>query len=283
MPRKCLQIQIGNKIENNRSVSNYRHYRFILIRKQYGCKKITDVTDVTDVTVLIQNGIGVIMVGCWTCCVGVVWCGVFCVCVEMVVMCAVCGVLFCLCVYMWCCVLCGMCDVCVHVVVWCCVVLACCREHVVVLVVRVCVCGVWCGVRVVVGVWCGLVCVCECLECGTAWCAEKPPRAHVQHASVCSFKTPPCVAARRPHVFNMRASCRFTRRRFETTHGGVLDMSTGEGGRGALSLSLSVLASFFTSFSSSFFSLLFSLLSFFLFLFSSLFSLLSLFSPTNTV
>ena len=55
--------------------------------------------------------------------------------------------------------LCVLCDVCVHVAVWCCVVLACCREHVVVLVVRVCVCGVWCGVRVVVGVWCGLVCV----------------------------------------------------------------------------------------------------------------------------
>ena len=27
--------------------------------------------------------------------------------------------------------------------------------------------------------------------------------------------------------FNMRASCRYTRRRFETTRGGVLDMSTG--------------------------------------------------------
>ena len=92
-------------------------------------------------------------------------------------------------------VLCGMCDVYVHVVVWCCVVLACCREHVVVLVVRVCVCGVWCGVRlvwsvcvVVFGVRCG-VCVwfgvCECVGCGTAWCAEKPP--------VLMSSTPPCV------------------------------------------------------------------------------------------
>ena len=69
-----------------------------------------------------------------------------------------------------------------------CVVLACCREHVVVLVVRVCLWGVvWCacGVRVVVFgvrvVWCA----CECVGCGTAWCAEKIPRAHVQHASVC--------------------------------------------------------------------------------------------------
>ena len=54
-----------------------------------------------------------------------------------------------------------------------------------------------------------------------------PPRAHVQHASVCSFKTPSCEATRRPHVEHMRASCRYTRRRFESTHGGVLDMSTG--------------------------------------------------------
>ena len=29
---------------------------------------------------------------------------------------------------------------------------------------------------------------------------ESPPRAHVQHASVCSFKTPSCEATRRPHV-----------------------------------------------------------------------------------
>ena len=55
---------------------------------------------------------------------------------------------------------------------------------------------------------------------------ERLHRAHVQHASVCSFNTPPCVPAKRPHVFNMRASCRYTWRRFECTHGGVLDMST---------------------------------------------------------
>ena len=45
-------------------------------------------------------------------------------------------------------------------------------------------------------------------------------------------KTPPCAPARRPHVFNMRASCRYTRRRFETTHGSVQDMSTAGGGGG---------------------------------------------------
>ena len=54
-----------------------------------------------------------------------------------------------------------------------------------------------------------------------------PLRAHVQHASVCSFKTPSCEATRPPHVEHMRASCGYTRRRFESTHGGVLDMNTG--------------------------------------------------------
>ena len=29
-------------------------------------------------------------------------------------------------------------------------------------------------------------------------------RAQVQHASVCTLKRPPCVPAKRPHVFNMR-------------------------------------------------------------------------------
>ena len=151
-----------------------------------------------------------------------------------------------------------------------------------------CACALrwWC---VCVSVACGVVCV-WLLACGVVWCvcvcvnvwsvarlgARKTPptRAHVQHASVCSFKTPPCVAARRPHVFNMRASCCFTRRRFETTHGGVLDMSTeGRGG----SLSLPFCPCFFLYF-----------VLFLLLLFSSLFSsflLFSspLFSPTNTV
>ena len=58
-----------------------------------------------------------------------------------------CGVLFFVRMYM-----CAVCGVLFFVVVWCCVVLACCREHVVVLVVRVSVCGVWCGV-VCVNVW----------------------------------------------------------------------------------------------------------------------------------
>ena len=73
---------------------------------------------------------------------------------------------------------------------------------------------------------------------------------------------------------HMRASCRFTRRRFETTHGGVLDMSTGggEGGGGALSLSsfLSLLLSLLRSLPPPPFLFLFSLSLLFSLLFSSL-------------
>ena len=55
---------------------------------------------------------------------------------------------------------------------------------------------------------------------------REAPRAQVHHVSVCTFKRPPCVLAKCPHVFNMRAFCRYTRRRFECTHGGV-NLSTG--------------------------------------------------------
>ena len=44
---------------------------------------------------------------------------------------------------------------------------------------------------------------------------------------VCRFKTLPCVPAKRAHVFNMRALCQYTRRRFERTHGGILNLHTG--------------------------------------------------------
>ena len=40
-------------------------------------------------------------------------------------------------------------------------------------------------------------------------------------------KRPPCVLAKRPHMFNVMAFCRYIRRRFECTHGGVLNLSTG--------------------------------------------------------
>ena len=46
---------MGNKIENNRPVSNYRRYSFIIIRKKSWPHEITDVTGVTGVTVLIQK------------------------------------------------------------------------------------------------------------------------------------------------------------------------------------------------------------------------------------
>ena len=38
---------------------------------------------------------------------------------------------------------------------------------------------------------------------------------------------PPCVPAKRPHVFNMRAFCWYTRKRFEPTHGGRFEPSHG--------------------------------------------------------
>ena len=43
---------------------------------------------------------------------------------------------------------------------------------------------------------------------------------------VCRFKTSPCVPGKRPHVLNMRAFSRYTRRRPERTHGGVLNLHT---------------------------------------------------------
>ena len=53
-------------MENNRPVSNYRHYSLKLNRKRYGGRKITDVTGVTIVAVKNKNVL---------CCV-LVWCGV---------------------------------------------------------------------------------------------------------------------------------------------------------------------------------------------------------------
>ena len=64
----------------------------------------------------------------------------------------------------------------------------------------------WCGVVLCCFVWCGLAC-------------GKPLRVQIQNASVCAFKTPPCVTGKRPHVLNMRAFSRYTRRRLERTHG----------------------------------------------------------------
>ena len=58
-------------------------------------------------------------------------------------------------------------------------------------------CVFWCcGVNVVL--WCCVFC-CFCVVwCGLA--CGKPLRLCVQNASVCAFKTPPCVPGKRPHV-----------------------------------------------------------------------------------
>ena len=66
----------------------------------------------------------------------------------------------------------------------------------------------------------------------------------IQNASVCAFKTPPCVPGKRPHVLNMLAFSGYTRRRLESTHGGFSAFSV------FLALSLpSVSPSFFLFFS----------------------------------
>ena len=83
-------------------------------------------------------------------------------------------------------------------------------------------CGVVCSVG---GVWCGVVFVLFCVVwCGLA--CGKPLRVLIENASVCAFKTPQCVPGKCPHVFNMRAFSRYTRRRLERTHGGVLNLHT---------------------------------------------------------
>ena len=297
-PAKNKQLLIGNKIENNRPVSNYRHYRFIINRKQYGGKNITDVTSVTSVTSLIKK-----------CCVAF-WCGVVYVCVEMVVrMC----MLWCVWCVVFCVCTCGVVCGCVHVVCGvgfvctCGVVCGCvhvvCGVGVVCVHVLcvVCTCDVWCWCCVCTcGVVCcvGCVCVwCWCgVVCGEAWHAENPP--------VCTFKTPPCVRSGRLRVYRQRARMSKT-----GTHGDVLTVHTEafwtytQGVFSSLSspLSLALSRSFLPLLFSSHFSLLFSSLSplflfpflapfllrlllllLFVFPFYSLFSSLP-FTPTNTV
>ena len=51
----------------------------------------------------------------------------------------------------------------------------------------------------------------------------------IQNVPVCAFKTFPCEPTTCPHVQNMWASCRYTRERFERTHGDVLNAHTGGG------------------------------------------------------
>ena len=67
---------------------------------------------------------------------------------------------------------------------------------------------VWlCGWFVCLGLL-GLVCV-----------GGRGRGVYVERVSVCTFKTFPCVPAPSPHVSYMCAWCRYTRGRFERTHG----------------------------------------------------------------
>ena len=171
----------------------------------------------------------------------VVWCGMC----GVRVVCVVC----CACVLKWLCVcvesVSGVCAESVWDVRFVCRVLWC-----IVVCVSLCVVCVGAGVGVqcvVRGAWC---------VCGAAWHAEKNP---VCMTSPCTFKTPPCVPAKRAHVFNMRTFCRHTQRRFAPTHGDVLSIHTerregvrgggGGGGEGFLS-SLSPLFPLLSSLSS---------------------------------
>ena len=63
---KINTVTNRKKIENNRTVTDYRRYSFILNQKQYVRTKITGITGVTVVTVINTN------VLCWV----LVWCDV---------------------------------------------------------------------------------------------------------------------------------------------------------------------------------------------------------------
>ena len=52
------------------------------------------------------------------------------------------------------------------------------------------------------------------------------PRVLILNVSVCTFKTSPCMPAPRAHVFQHVGVVRYTRGRFERTHGDVLNLHT---------------------------------------------------------
>ena len=93
-----------------------------------------------------------------------------------------------------------------------------------------CVFGV-CVVCALVFVWCVcvLVCVLVCVVVSVVvvWHAENP-RLCIQHVPVCTFKTFPCVQATCPHLLYMLSCCRYTRERFERTHGVCSECTHGE-------------------------------------------------------
>ena len=146
----------------------------------------------------------------------------------------------------------------VRFVFWCCVLCMCIVGAGVGAQCVVCgVCGVcaWCVLCV-----CGVVCV-LCVWRGLA--RGKP--------LVCRFKTSPCAPAPRAHVEHMRAFYRYTRRRFEPTHGDVSNLHNRGLSLSLLSFSLSLVLSSLSL--PSYFSLSLSLLS----------SLLSSLSATMTM
>ena len=86
-------------------------------------------------------------------------------------------------------------------------------------------CCVFCVVCVVVWLLCGCCVVVVWLLC--VWCGTlKNRRVYIRNA--------PCVPSTRPHVLYMWACCRYTRRRFECTHGGRFECTHAGGvcGRG---------------------------------------------------
>ena len=137
------------------------------------------------------------------------------------------------------------------------------------LVVRVCVCGV-----------CGVLFFCVCVHVVLVKLGmRKTPCVYVQNASVCTVRASPCVPATGPNVLDIRACCRYTRRRPDRTHGGVLNVHTGGFSSPLLFSSLLISSLLVLSFSSSLllsclssymslslFFLLFSLFSFLLYL-----------------
>ena len=171
----------------------------------------------------------------------------WCVCCGGRVQCGVCafvrGVSCCVC---WC----------VYVGVYVGVCWCVCAESVCLMCVLCCgvlCCVIMCGVGAGVGVQC-VVCVVCCVWRGFA--RGKPTVCRFKTSPVCRFKTPPCVPAKRAHVFNMSAFCRYTRRRFEPTHGDVLSIHTGSLSLLSFSLSLFFLSSFVLFLCSPLFSLL---------------------------
>ena len=98
-------------------------------------------------------------------------------------------------------------------------------------VLVVCVC-----VGVVV---CVVVCVCVCGVCGVVWCAVwcgtlKTPVCRLKNASVCRFKTSRVCRQHAHMLKHMCAWCRYTRERFECTHGKRFDSTHGGHPRGVI-------------------------------------------------